>query len=163
MYCFLEYNRKKAVNYATKWAECRNPKYAVFLGPEADSASFVSQCLYAGCGCMNYGPVNNWYYIDNQRWSNSWADAKALKKFLLSNKKQGPVAEKTDEKDLSIGDIIIAEDNYKKTKCFIVTDTEEDILISSHSYSKNLMPLKNYDLKRIYYIKILGANKLKQL
>ena len=53
----VSYNREKAVSYAEKWAFSRNPRYMSFDGIGGDCTSFVSQCLYAGSGVMNYTPV----------------------------------------------------------------------------------------------------------
>ena len=49
-----EYNRIKAVEYATKWEYKRNSKYYNFDSVGEDCTSFISQCIYAGCNTMNY-------------------------------------------------------------------------------------------------------------
>ena len=54
------YNAQKAVNYASKWAYDRNPKYHDYSDEGGDCANFVSQCLIAGgfstANCYgNYG------------------------------------------------------------------------------------------------------------
>ena len=44
----LSYNPKKAIAYAQKWYNRRNPSYADYSGSGGDCANFVSQCLIAG-------------------------------------------------------------------------------------------------------------------
>ena len=48
------YNRQKVYEYAKKWAYGRNPKYYNFDPVGGDCTNFVSQCIYSGCGQMNY-------------------------------------------------------------------------------------------------------------
>ena len=55
-----EYNREKAVEYAIKWAYKRNPKYYNFDSVGGDCTSFISQCIYAGSGIMNYKKHIGW-------------------------------------------------------------------------------------------------------
>ena len=57
------YDRAAAVAYARRWALGRNPDYYSFSGIGGDCTSFVSQCIYAGAGVMNFTPVFGWYYI----------------------------------------------------------------------------------------------------
>jgi hypothetical protein len=56
------YSREKAVAYARKWAHERNPAYYNFDSLGGDCTNFCSQCLYAGCGIMNYTRDTGWYY-----------------------------------------------------------------------------------------------------
>lgn len=53
----MAYDRARAVAYARRWALERNPAYLNFDGLGGDCTNFVSQCLYAGCGVMNFTPV----------------------------------------------------------------------------------------------------------
>ena len=50
----MRYNRKKAVEYALKWALDRNPRYLDYDDLGGDCTNFISQCLYAGIEEMNY-------------------------------------------------------------------------------------------------------------
>ena len=47
------YDRRRAVEYALRWALSRNPEYYDFEDIGGDCTNFVSQCLFAGCGVMN--------------------------------------------------------------------------------------------------------------
>ena len=56
----MHYDRSAAVAYARKWAFGRNPEYYDFGGIGGDCTNFVSQCLYAGAGVMNFTPELGW-------------------------------------------------------------------------------------------------------
>ena len=66
------YDRQAAVDYAHRWAYARNPKFYDFENLGGDCTNFVSQCLYAGSGIMNFTPEFGWYYIDVNERSPSW-------------------------------------------------------------------------------------------
>ncbi|MBR4879641.1 MAG: amidase domain-containing protein, partial [Clostridia bacterium] len=57
----IPYNRLAAVRYARKWALSRNPMYYNFDETGGDCTNFASQCIYAGAGVMNFGPLYGWY------------------------------------------------------------------------------------------------------
>ena len=57
----IPYNRTAAVEYANRWAYFRNPEFYDFSAIGGDCTNFVSQCLYAGCGVMNYARENGWF------------------------------------------------------------------------------------------------------
>ena len=61
------YNRKNVYEYAKKWAYGRNPRYYNFDPVGGDCTNFVSQCIYAGYGQMNYDKNNGWYLHLPQR------------------------------------------------------------------------------------------------
>ena len=100
------YNRQKVYEYAKKWAYGRNPKYYNFDSVGGDCTNFVSQCIYAGIGQMNYTPTFGWYYIDGNNKSASWTGVEFLYNFLISNNSVGPRWEKAEIRDLEIGDVI---------------------------------------------------------
>ena len=77
-----EYNRKKAVEYAIKWAYKRNPKYYNFDSVGGDCTSFISQCIYAGSGIMNYKKHIGWYYNSSSDRTASWSGVEFLYNFL---------------------------------------------------------------------------------
>ena len=101
-----EYNRMKAVEYAAKWAYKRNPKYYNFDSVGGDCTSFISQCIYAGTGIMNYKKYIGWYYNSSSDRTASWSGVEFLYDFLIKNKGTGPRAIKTDIKEVELGDII---------------------------------------------------------
>ncbi|MBO7377439.1 MAG: amidase domain-containing protein, partial [Clostridia bacterium] len=76
------YDRNAAVSYARAWAFGRNPNYYNFDGLGGDCTNFVSQCIFAGAGVMNYSPVFGWYYISSDNRAPSWTGVEFLGDFL---------------------------------------------------------------------------------
>ena len=72
------YNRDAAVTYAARWAFSRNPAYLDFQQLGGDCTNFVSQCLYAGSGVMNFTPVYGWYYRTASNRTASWTGVEYL-------------------------------------------------------------------------------------
>ena len=79
----IEYNRRRAISYANRWALSRNPAYYDFSEIGGDCTNFVSQCLYAGSRVMNYTPETGWYYISVNERSPSWTGVEFLYQFLV--------------------------------------------------------------------------------
>lgn len=131
------YNRNKVYEYAKKWAYSRNPKYYNYDSVGGDCTSFVSQCIYAGCGQMNYNRENGWYYINGNDKSPSWTGVEFLYKFLVNNKEIGPHGNETIINALKTGDVIQLSFNGKIfTHSLIVIQNGEDIentLIAAHT------------------------------
>lgn len=78
-----KYNRQKVYEYAKKWAYSRNPKYYNYDAIGGDCTNFVSQCIFAGCGQMNYNKGTGWYYINGNNKSPSWTGVEFLYNFWL--------------------------------------------------------------------------------
>ena len=78
----MAYNRLKATEYALKWALSRNPQYYNYDELGGDCTNFISQCLYAGTGEMNYRGYG-WYYINANQKSPSWTGVRFLYEFLI--------------------------------------------------------------------------------
>ena len=68
----FSYNRQKAIEYADNWAFSRNPRYFDFENFGGDCTNFISQCLFAGTGIMNYTRTFGWYYNSSYDRSPSW-------------------------------------------------------------------------------------------
>ena len=66
------YRRLRAVLYARRWALGRNPAYYDYSDLGGDCTNFVSQCVYAGCGVMNYTPDFGWYYRTPEDRAPAW-------------------------------------------------------------------------------------------
>ena len=101
-----KYNRQNIYEYAEKWAYSRNPAYYNFDYVGGDCTNFVSQCIYAGCGQMNYNQNNGWYYVNGNNKSPSWTGVEFLYNFLISNNGVGPKGEAASIGRLEIGDVI---------------------------------------------------------
>ena len=154
-----EYNRKEAIKYAKKWAYKRNPKYYNFDSVGGDCTSFVSQCIYAGAGIMNYSTYG-WYYKDGYNKSASWSGVEYLYKFLTTNEHVGPFGRKEELNNLEEGDIIqLSFDGRTFGHTLIITNMKlgGNILIASHtedSYNRNL---NTYRYNKARGIKIEGV------
>ena len=73
-----DYNRRAAVAYAHRWAYGRNPAYYDYEQLGGDCTNFASQCIYAGCGIMNFTPTFGWYYIDANQKAPAWTGVQYL-------------------------------------------------------------------------------------
>lgn len=132
------YNRQKVYEYAKKWAYKRNPNYYNFDSVGGDCTNFVSQCIFAGYGQMNYSKNNGWYYINGNNKSPSWTGVEFLYNFLLLNNGVGPKGEKTNIDNLYIGDVIqLSFNGTTYTHSLIVVQNGNNVnntLIATHTY-----------------------------
>ena len=154
-----EYNRKKAVEYAAKWAYKRNPKYYNFDNIGGDCTSFISQCIYEGSGIMNYKKHIGWYYNSSSDRTASWSGVEFLYNFLVGNKGIGPRGEKTDINNLKIGDIIQLKLLEKRfSHSLIIVDKKgnsiDDIYIATHTEDAYYRKVSTYNFIDIRYIHI---------
>ena len=147
----MRYDRIRAVEYANKWAYRRNPAYYDFSELGGDCTNFVSQCLYAGSGIMNYTPIYGWYYINASNRTASWTGVEYLYNFLINNKGAGPQGEDAELKRIMAGDIVqlkfTGSDIFNHTP--IVVDagsgTPETVLVAAHSVDCNCRPISSYN------------------
>lgn len=157
------YNREMAVEYARKWAFGRNPEYYTFDDIGGDCTNFVSQCLYAGSGVMNYTPDFGWYYISPDDRSAAWTGVQYLYNFLTTNEGNGPYGSEQPLALTKIGDVIqLSFDGETFAHTLIVTrivlfPTPRNILIASHSYDSFDRPLDTYDYQIARLIHISGV------
>lgn len=154
-----EYNRKKAVEYATKWAYKRNPTYYNFDNIGGDCTSFISQCIYAGAGIMNYKKHIGWYYNSQFDRTASWSGVEFLYNFLIQNKRIGPRGKNTDINGLQIGDIVqlkLLKERFSHS--LIIIDKKgnslEDIYISTHTEDAYYRKVSTYNFEEIRFIHI---------
>lgn len=154
-----KYNRQKAIEYAYKWAYKRNSKYYNFDAIGGDCTNFVSQCIYAGSGIMNYNKLYGWYYINANNKSPSWTGVQFLYNFLTKNQEIGPFGEISDKID--IGDIIqLSFDGETFTHSLIVVGMEQNnILVASHTFDSYGRNINTYSYKKIRFIHIVGVLK----
>ena len=73
-----DYNREKAIMYAKKWVNSRNPNYYNYEYIGGDCTNFISQCIFSGTGILNYNKTNGWYYINANDKSPSWTGVEFL-------------------------------------------------------------------------------------
>lgn len=141
----MKYNRELAVEYARKWALNKNPKYFHFEGIGGDCTNFVSQCLLAGGGKMNYYKYYGWFYINKDNRSPSWSSVKYLQRFLLTNTSTGPIAKIMPIEKLQIGDIIQIRQNPNEFNHSVIVSkiTPNEIYVCAHSYDALDKPLSH--------------------
>lgn len=155
----IPYDAEAAIRYAEKWAFVRNPIYYSFEGIGGNCTNFVSQCVYAGCGVMNYTPVFGWYYIDANNRTPSWTGVEYFYDFMTANMSQGPFARETDIKYADHGDVLQlgdAEGDFYHT-LIVLAVTDRDIYIAANSNDALYRPLSTYNYYRVRCLKIMGA------
>lgn len=153
------YNRQKAIEYAKKWAYKRNPAYYNYDPIGGDCTNFVSQCIYAGSGVMNYSKIFGWYYINANNKSPSWTGVEFLYNFLINNKSIGPVGK--NSKLVDIGDVVqLSFDGLKFEHSLMIVGIENGkILIASHTLDSYRKDLNSYQYKKSRFIHIKGVQK----
>lgn len=159
----MRYDIARAVEYAHRWAFARNPKYYDFEKIGGDCTNFISQCIYAGCGLMNYTPETGWFYHSQNARSASWTGVEFLYSFLLNNRERGPYGHKDELWRAEPGDIIqlALQGTAYVHSLFVVSvgahPEPDNILIATHSYDSDYRPLNTYDATARRLIKIDGA------
>lgn len=158
----IPYNRAKAVEYALRWALGRNPEYFDFSSIGGDCTNFISQCLYAGSGVMNYTPVFGWYYINANDRSPSWTSVEYLYDFLVTNNTRGVFAEETEIENMMPGDVIQLGRADRFYHSLFVTETgripnENNIKICAHTNNAKNRILRTYNYSRIRFLHIKGV------
>lgn len=159
------YNREKVKEYAKKWAYSRNPKYYNFDSIGGDCTSFISQCIYAGSGVMNYTKNTGWYYNSVDDRSSSWTGVEFLYKFLINNKGVGPRGKEAKLEELQIGDIAqLSFDGISFGHTLVIVNIGDslaldNIYIASHTYDSYNRKISSYTFKNIRFIHINGVWK----
>ncbi|MBE6741222.1 MAG: amidase [Ruminococcaceae bacterium] len=156
---FVEYNRKKAVEYAKRWAFGRNPDYYDFEGIGGDCTNFASQCLLEGCPIMNFTKDTGWYYISLNNRAAAWSSAEYFYRFMMNNTGEGPFAAARNISQLEIGDFIVLKNETEIYHTVIVVGFNADIpLVAAHSVDEYMRPINTYDYKEAKGIHIIGGN-----
>lgn len=153
------YDREKAVAYARQWAMNRNPRFYNFDGMGGDCTNFASQCLFAGCGIMNYTKDVGWYYNSPGDRTASWSGVEYLYQFLVGNSAgTGPFAVEIDASGILPGDLVQLGNGDHFYHTPVVVAVEKDaIYVAAHTYDVSLKPLNGYFFSRIRYLHIAGA------
>lgn len=153
-----QYNRQKAVLYAQKWALSRNPKYYAFDSVGGDCTNYISQCLLAGGGVMNFDKYYGWFYNSQNSRSPSWASVEYLSRFLLQNQTLGPFAVLQQVDNLQIGDIIqLKQTQADFNHSLIISKIENGrIFICAHDNNSLDRPLSSYNFVDIKGLHISG-------
>ena len=158
---FISYDRDSAVDYALRWALSRNPEYYDFTNLGGDCTNFASQCLYAGCGTMNYSPARGWYYRSLNDRSASWTGVQFLSQFLLNNQDSGPFVRRVTLSDIRAGDLLqlgAADGRYYHT-LFVLEASPAAVYVAAHTNDALWRPLSSYHYDTLLPMHIMGARK----
>lgn len=163
------YDRRAAVSYALKWAFARNTRFYDFSDIGGDCTNFISQCLYAGCGVMNYSQTDGWYYNSADDRSPSWTGVVFLQSFLLGNGGAGVYGEAAELTALETGDVIqLADGGGRFYHSLIVSAmfppySPNEIYVCAHSDDAGNRRLSGYGYAAAFGIHIIGARREIQL
>lgn len=153
------YDRVRAVEYARKWALSANPEFYHFAGIGGDCTNFISQCILAGGGVMNYAYPFGWYYNSSSDRSPSWTGVAELNRFLLrTGGGSGPIGKIVKLKEIEIGDLIQLRQNATHfNHTLIVTKIiGGEIFVCAHSNDALDRKLSSYNYFALMPIKIIG-------
>lgn len=163
----IPYDRSRAVEYARRWALMRNPLFFDFTGTGGNCTNFVSQCIYAGTGIMNYTPTFGWYYISPDDRAPAWTGVDELYNFLTgapdfiaANGGAGPYGrDATVAMTVDVGDVIqLADGNGDFYHSLLICGfTDNDILVCAQSNDALDRPLSTYNYASLRVIHIDGA------
>ena len=160
-----DYDRRAAVRYALNWAFARNPRFYDFEDIGGDCTNYISQCLYAGCGVMNYSQENGWYYINSNDRAPAWTGVNFLREFLLTNRGTGVYGEQVPLSELRRADIIQLinrEGRYYHTvfvSAIFEPATPENIFVCAHSVNARNRRLSTYNYVDAAGFHIIGARR----
>lgn len=163
----LPYDRARAVEYARRWALSRNPLFIDFTGRGGDCTSFVSQCVFAGCGVMNYTETFGWYYISPTDRAPAWSGVDEFFNFMTGapdfvaeNGGTGPRGfDVTEAEQIEIGDVIQLQNSRGEFyhSLLISEITDDDILVCAHSDDALDRPISTYNFTALRVIHIENA------
>ncbi len=159
-----EYNRIAAVRYARRWAFRRNPIYYNFDDLGGDCTNFVSQCVYAGAGVMNFTPDTGWYYISPDLRAPAWTSVRFFYEFMTTNEGVGPYGYEADISELLPGDVVqlaYNEENTFEHTLLVVgvgrNKNPQNILLAAHSNDAFGRRLSSYNYINARFIHIEGV------
>ncbi len=154
----MHYDRDKAVAYAHQWAFGRNPKFYDFSELGGDCTNFISQCIYEGCGEMNYARDVGWYYRSVNDRAAAWSGVEFLHRFLINNQGQGPHAKEMPLDKAQIGDVIqLSFDGHVFVHSLLIVNADDinDIRITTHTNDSDNRSLSTYWVRGVRLLHIL--------
>lgn len=160
-----EYDRTRAVNYARKWALSYNPAFYSFDEIGGDCTNFVSQCVYAGSGIMNFTPTYGWYYISPQMRSPSWTGVQYFFDFLTGNTGLSAFADVVEYYEANVGDVVQLGDGELFYHSLLISEIDdypfenplENIKVCAHSFPALDKPLSLYNFAEARFLHIQGV------
>ncbi len=162
----MEYDRAAAVAYARQWAFRRNPEYYNFDAIGGDCTNFVSQCVYAGAGIMNFTPEFGWYYISPELRAPAWTSVRFFYDFMTTNEGTGPFGFDVPLEEAEPGDVIQLAYNdpevFEHTLLVVYVGSVpslRNILLAAHTRDVFAKRLSSYTFKNARLIKISGVRE----
>ncbi len=163
----FEYSRERAVEYAKRWALSRNPLFIDFTGIGGNCTNFVSQCVFAGSGVMNFTPTYGWYYISPEDRAPAWSGVDEFYNFLVgvpefteANGGTGPYGViATQPRQVQIGDVIQLQNSDGVFYHTLIISGFEggDVLVCAQSDDALDRPLSTYNYAALRLIHIEGV------
>ncbi|MBE6549932.1 MAG: amidase [Ruminococcaceae bacterium] len=163
----IPYDRERAVAYARRWALDRNPTFFDFTGIGGNCTNFVSQCIFAGCGVMNFTKTFGWYYLSPDDRAPAWSGVDELYDFLIgapdfiaANGGIGPFASDASvSRMIELGDVIqLSNESGEFYHTLIICGfTDDDILVCAHSDDALDRRLSTYRFSGMRILHIEGA------
>ena len=159
------YDRRRAVEYARRWALGRNPLFIDFTGQGGDCTSFVSQAVYAGGCVMDFTATFGWYYISANERAPAWSGVNEFYDYITGSRdfpppatREGPFGMTVDAADAREGDGVQLADNMGDFyHSLMVTGVMgREILVSAHSNDALDRPLSSYNYADMRVIRIIG-------
>ena len=155
------YNRQKAVEYAHKWWNGRNPAFYNFDSLGGDCTNFVSQCLFFGGIAMNYDALG-WFYTNLNLRSPSWTGVDEFFDFATKNSSAFGVRAQVESMDkMQVGDVVqlklFGENEFHHS--MLVTkvlgyDSFFDLLVTCHTFDAKDRPLGAYNIENVRFLHI---------
>ena len=164
----FDYDRQAAVDYAHKWAYFRNPQFYDFNAIGGDCTNFISQCVFAGTGVMNYTPNTGWFYINLNYRAPAWTGVTFFYDFITQNQGTGPYGREVDISQIQPGDVIqmaIEREQYHHSVIVVSVDGTpalDTIRVAAHYRDSDCRPINSYPYLHIRFIHIQGARYLAQ-
>lgn len=162
----MPFDRRRAVDYAHRWAHHRNPDFYDFSQLGGDCTNFASQCLYAGAGTMNYAPTFGWYYHSPSSRAPAWTGVQYLYNFLTRSRADpGPYGEEAPIQKVRPGDLVqlcLSGGTFVHAPVVVsVGDVPaySNILVAAHSQDTDYRPLDTYPFQAVRFIHILGVRR----
>lgn len=159
------YDRQKAVSYCEEYAFKRNSKYLDFTGIGGDCTNFISQCVYAGSGVMNYKPVYGWFYKTSSNRTASWTGVNQFYNFITKNQGVGPFASLVPLANIQLGDVIqLGDSTGHFYHSLLVTHIEgtpdfQTVFVGTHSNDAFQRRLSTYEFAKYRCLHIDGVRK----
>ncbi len=153
------YNRRRAADYALKWAYRRNPLFTDFSGIGGNCTNFVSQCIFAGSCVMNFEVTFGWYYLSPEDRAPAWTGVQYLYNFLTTNGGAGPFGREVDAFETKVGDVIqlANSDGTFYHSVLVVGSLDGEPLVAAQSNDAFAKPLSAYDFASSRGIAVNGV------